>query len=120
MISNITLKLSISNCVPFSLSVKELSSLDNDQMSWEIDTPSESGRSNKNLNLLIDVELFDELSILVVETGMMEADSEDERQLEVLITHLVLTQMRHLHLVHVEPLFGVHIARKERYKIECR
>ena len=53
---------------PVSLGVVEFSSFDNDQMSREVDTPSQSGRANHYLNLVVHKQLFDNVFVFVLET----------------------------------------------------
>lgn len=49
---------------------------------------------------------------------MMQSDTERQRQLQVLIAHLVAAQVGHLALVHAQPLLRVHVARQKRDQVE--
>ena len=56
---------------------------DDDQMSGEIDAPGQGGRSDEHLNLLVDKEFLDDPAILLGESGVMDAHTERQRQLQV-------------------------------------
>ena len=60
-----------------------MNTFDDNKVSGEVNAPGQSGRCDKNLNLLIDEELFDNAAILLSETSVMDANAEGQRQLQV-------------------------------------
>ncbi|KAH3673029.1 hypothetical protein WICPIJ_009915 [Wickerhamomyces pijperi] len=62
--------------VPFDLGVEELGTFDDDQVSRQVDTPSQSRGSDKDLDLVVLEQSMTDLTVRVDQTGMMQPDTE--------------------------------------------
>lgn len=70
------------------LRIEVLSAFDDDQPSWEVDTPRQGRSRNHNLHLVLDEELLAKLAVAVVETSVMECDAETKGLFEELVVDL--------------------------------
>ena len=65
--------------------IEELSTFDEDQSCWKVDTPGQSRSGHHNLNKVFDKEFLTKLTITVVKTGMMESNTKAKSLFEELI-----------------------------------
>lgn len=71
--------------VALSLRIEELGSFDDDESGWEVDTPGQRRGRHQDLDLLLDKEVFNDLAVALLETGMMHTHTELDRMLQVIV-----------------------------------
>ena len=86
-------------------------------MRRKVNAPGQSAGRDQHLNLLTHVQLFDELTVLLVEASMVETDSERQSQLQILIGHLTEPRVQ-LILGHVDPFLRRQVIGQERDELE--
>lgn len=87
--------------VPFDLGIVVLRSLDDNEMGREIDTPGESACGDKDLDLVIQEQLFSQLPIRLDEAGVVQSYSEADCLLQRFILDSRKVELKVI-LLHVQ------------------
>lgn len=66
-----------------------LSAFDDDGVGGEVDTPSERGCRNKELDVPIGKKIFDQSTVDTAHTGVMDGETVWKQVFELLILHLL-------------------------------
>lgn len=80
-------------------------------MRGEVNSPSQRSRSDQHLYLLFDKQLLNDLSVPLVQTGVMDPDATPQEVLDVVILHVPDFLLEFLFAA-LQPLQGVHVNQK--------